>query len=172
MLTNQISNNHPSVAMRIFSVRYRITPSESDTPRDKNVCEYLKDFNFLSKPNQVIQDLLDHPDLTVAEALQKIGFGYWEANQANLEAVTDMHHHAYICRDFSLMICGWSCCQAFANVFDFIDSKLYENYYPEHPIHELVWKVKRRFSLEHVFHWATKCPADSPKILPSTSSAL
>ena len=143
-------------------MRFRIVSEESDTERDKIVCEYLKYFNFSMRPDRVIEDLLANPNMTVAETLQMIGFGYWEPNQANLEAVTDIQHHAFLCRDFSLMICGWSCCHAFPSVFDFIDSKYAEQYYEEHPIHELIWRVKKRFGVEHVMHWIKKAPGRYP----------
>ncbi len=151
-------------------MQFRIVCEESDTERDKTICEYLKYFNFSTRPERVIENLLDNPNMTVAEALQMIGFGYWEPNQVNLEAVTDIQYHAFLCRDFSLMICGWSCCHAFPNIFDFIDSKYYEQYHAEHPIHELIWRVKKRFGVEHVMHWAKKGSADSPNILPSAAA--
>ncbi len=153
-------------------MQFRIEAEDSDTARDKAICEYLKNFNFASRHHGVVNTLLENPNKSIAEALQKIGFGYWEPNQANLESVTDIHFHAYICRDFSLLIAGWSSINSWPSIFDFIDSREYENFPAEHPIQELVQRVRQRFAVEHVMHWLKKRPADSAKILPGASSSV
>lgn len=145
--------NQPNLVLKTFTMQSRIEAEESDTARDKGVCEYLKNFNFASRPRWVVNTLLENPEKTVAEALQLIGFGYWEPNQANLESVTDIHFHAYVCRDFSLLIAGWSSINSWPSIFDFIDSREYENFPAEHPIQELVQCVRQRFAVEHVLHW-------------------
>ena len=148
--------NHSNVVIRNFTMEYRIEAEESDSERDRFVCEYLEEVTFTKKPDGIIELLEDHPDTSVAAALKMLGINYRSPRHSDLESVSDTNWHAFLCRDFSLMICAWDYCSVHDNIFDFIDDKKQLNYSPDNPVHKLIERVRARFGFEHAAHWATK----------------
>jgi len=148
--------NHSNVVIRNFTIEYRIESEELDSERDQFVCEYLEEITFTKKPDGIVDLLRVHSDISVAAALKMLGINYWSPRHSDLESVSDVTWHTFLCRDFSLMICAWDYCYAYENIFDFIDNKEQLNYPPDNPVHELVRRVRARFGFEHAAHWALK----------------
>lgn len=144
--------------MRVVKVKgewgaHQIKCNSKDSKRNHLIAASIDRFNTKMYLENVVDLLVKYPEASIAEIFEMSG-PPWPGDEEICLINCGARHHleASLYSDFSLLTYSTIYAMAstsYPNIFEFIDSEIYQNYTPDHPVHELTNKFRQRFGFEH-----------------------